>query len=103
MSLRSTPRWLDWKDVARSRAASSAQSDALDAVSWMTPPPEEVDLNLDGRASMSASQSSRCVSSSVHAGLVAHNMPCTPRPADSSSPRIEGPELLAGKKPKKLG
>ena len=31
------------------------------------------------------------------AGLVAHTMPCTPSPDDSRSPRMAGPELLAGK------
>ncbi len=61
------------------------------------------DLNCAGRPSMSAIQSSTCVSSSVQAGLVAHSMPCTPRPAESNSPRMDGPELLAGKKAKKLG
>ena len=34
-----------------------------------------------GRPSRSASQSSTCCSSSVAAGLVTHDMPCTPRPA----------------------
>ena len=52
---------------------------------------------------MSTSQSSTCVSSSVQAGLVAQSMPCTPSPAESSSPRMAGPEALAGKKAKKLG
>jgi hypothetical protein len=52
---------------------------------------------------MSTSQSSTCVSSSVHAGLVAHSIPCTPRPAASNSPRIAGPEAFAGKNAKKLG
>ena len=81
----------------RSRAASNAQSAALEAVSWITPPPVPPDLNRDGSPSMSTSQSSTWVSSSVQAGLVAHNMPCTPRPAESSSPRMEGPLALAGK------
>jgi len=43
------------------------------------------------------------VSSSVHAGEVAHNMPCTPRPADNSSPRTDGGEAFAGKYAKKFG
>ena len=46
---------------------------------------------------MSTIQSSTCVSSSVQAGLVAQSIPCTPRPAESSSPRIDGPELFDGK------
>ena len=85
------------KPVARSRAASSAQSAALDAVSWITPPPAELEWNCAGRPSIPTSQSSTWVSSSVQAGLVAQSIPCTPRPAESSSPRIDGPELLDGK------
>src|SRR3990170_3875836 len=83
--------------LARSRAASRAQSEALDAVSGITPPPAEVDLNRGGRASISTSQSITRVSSSVQAGLVTHIIPCTPRPAASSSPSTEGGELLPGK------
>ena len=52
---------------------------------------------------MSAIQSSTCVSNSVHAGLVAHSIPCTPKPAESSSPKMLGPEVLAGKYAKKFG
>src|ERR1700730_6586556 len=69
----------------------------------MTPPPVLEDRNLSGRPSMDTSQSSTCVSSSVQAGLVDHNMPCTPRPEDNKSPRIPGPEALHGKYAKKLG
>ena len=39
----------------------------------------------------------------MQAGLVAQSMPWTPRPAESSSPRIAGPELFDGKYAKKLG
>jgi hypothetical protein len=60
-------------------------------------------LNFSGNPSIAAIQSSTCVSSSVQAGLVAQSMPCIPNPAESNSPRIDGPELLAGKKAKKLG
>ena len=81
----------------RARAASRAHSVASDALCWMTPPPGPSDLNRSGRPNNSTSQSSTWVSSSVQAGLVAHSMPCTPRPAESSSPRIDGPEALAGK------
>jgi hypothetical protein len=102
-SRRVRPARLDSKSVARSRAASNAHSVALDAVSWITPPPAAVDLKGSGRSSMVTSQSSTCVSSSVQAGLVAHIMPCTARPAESISPRIEGPDALAGKNAKKFG
>ena len=47
-----------------------------------------------GRPSSSAIQSSISVSSSVHAGDVTQLMPCTPRPAASSSPRIDGYDVL---------
>jgi hypothetical protein len=70
---------------------------ALEAESWSTPPPADPDRNRSGRSSSSTSQSSMSVSSSVQAGLVDHSIPCTPSPADSSSPRMEGPERLAGK------
>ena len=63
----------------------------------MTPPPAPSDRNRSGRPSSSTIQSRTWVSSSVHAGLVAQSIPCTPSPAESSSPRIDGPELLAGK------
>ena len=69
----------------------------LDALSWMTPPPAVLDRNRSGSPSRSTSQSSTWVSSSVQAGLVAQSMPCTPRPEESRSPRIDGPEALAGK------
>lgn len=69
----------------------------------MTPPPGPEERNFPGKPMRSTSQSSTWVSSSVQAGLVAHNIPWTPRPADTNSPRIDGPETLAGKKAKKLG
>src|SRR5271154_4757006 len=102
-SFPSQPRWLLAKFVARSRAASKAQSEALEAVSWITPPPLAVERNFRGRSSISTSQSRTWVSSSVHAGLVAQSIPCTPSPEESKSPRIAGPEALAGKKAKKFG
>ena len=85
------------KSVARSRAATSAQRTALEAVSWITPPPLPVERNMSGRSSISASQSRTCVSSSVHAGLVCQSIPCTPNPDEMRSPSIAGPEALAGK------
>lgn len=97
MSVPSAPRAFDAKPVARSRAASRAHSTALDAVSWITPPPSPVDRNASGRPSIGTSQSITCVSSSVQAGLVDQSMPWTPRPAASSSPSTEGPDALAGK------
>jgi len=41
------------------------------------------------------SQSSTWVSTSVQAGLVDHSIPCTPSPAETSSPRMLGPLPLA--------
>ena len=70
---------------------------ADDALSWITPPPVDVDLNDGGRPSRSTSQSRTWVSNSVQAGLVAQSIPCTPKPAESNSPRIDGPELFEGK------
>ena len=70
---------------------------AEEALSSMTPPPSAADRNRSGRPRSSTIQSRTWVSSSVQAGLVAQSIPCTPSPAESSSPRIDGPELLAGK------
>ena len=75
----------------------SAVSVLLDALSWIAPPPAALERYPSGSPSRSTSQSSTWVSSSVHAGLVAQSMPCTPNPEESRSPRIEGPEALAGK------
>src|ERR1700730_18357370 len=69
----------------------------------MTPPPVLDDRNFSGGASMAPSQSIRCISSSVHAGLVDHSIPCTPSPEERRSPKIPGPEALHGKYAKKLG
>ena len=91
------PLWLVRLPVALSRAASSAQSVALEAESSITPPPLELDENFSGNPSNCTSQSITCDSSSVQAGDVIHNMPCTPRPADNNSPRIDGAEVFAGK------
>ena len=83
--------------MALSRAASSAQRVADDALSWMTPPPSDFEVNRPGRSSNCAIQSSMTVSISVQAGLMAHTIPLTPRPAATSSPRMAGGELFAGK------
>src|SRR5579862_5671541 len=69
----------------------------------MTPPPALVERNFSGKPSIPTSQSMTCVSSSVHAGLVDQSIPCTPKPEDSRSPRIPGPEALHGKYAKKFG
>src|SRR5215475_4624771 len=103
MSFPLLPIRLDAKFVACSRAARTAISVALDAVSCMTPPPVLVDRNLSGRPRAGTSQSSTRVSSSVHAGLVAHSIPCTSRPDDNKSPRIAGPDAFEGKYAKKFG
>ena len=52
---------------------------------------------LSGRSSSVAIQSTIAVSISVQAGLVTQLMPFTPRPAERSSPRIDGNEEFAGK------
>ena len=75
-----------------------ATSVASLAVPWITPPPVVlVDRNRSGRSSSSCIQSSISVSTSVHAGDVTQLIPWTPRPADSSSPRIDGNEVFDGK------
>ena len=56
-----------------------------------------VERKRSGRPSSSSIQSSTSVSSSVHAGPVTQLMPCTPSPAASSSPRIDGYEVFDGK------
>ena len=92
-----------YRDRAFSRAARMAQRAALEALSWMTPPPGPVERNFPGRPQSPAIQSMTRVSSSVQAGEVAQDMPWTPSPAESISPSTEGPEMLLGKKAKKLG
>ena len=69
---------------------------AVDAVSWMTPPPA-LSLRKPGRPSASANQSSTTCSTSVTAGLVAQIIPCAPMPLESRSPRIAAGDELAGK------
>jgi len=68
-----------------------AASVAVEAVSWMAP------RNAGGRPSIWRSQSMTTSSSSVAAGEVCQFMALTPRPAESSSPRMAGPEWLHGK------
>src|SRR6185312_3225478 len=69
----------------------------------MTPPPVLEERNFSGSPIIPTSQSKTWVSSSVHAGLVAQSMPCTPSPADNNSPRMDGPETADEKYAKKLG
>ena len=76
---------------------------AEDAVSWITPPPAPSERKRWGSPMSSAIQSSTWVSISVQAGLVAHSIPCTPRPAESSSPSTDDPERFEGKNAKKFG
>ena len=87
----------------RSRAATSAHRAELEAESWITPPPAPSLRNRRGSPHSSTSQSITRVSSSVQAGLEAHSIPCTPRPDDSRSPRIDGPVAGEGKKAKNPG
>ena len=75
-----------------------ATSVASLAVPWMTPPPAgEVERKDSGSPMSSASQSSTRVSSSVQEGPVDQSIPCTPRPADSSSPSTDGPDASEAK------
>ncbi len=93
-----SPSVLTAPSVARQRAARIATSTASLAEPWITPPPcSLVERNRSGRSSSSIIQSSISVSSSVHAGEVTQLMPCTPSPADSSSPRIDEYDVFAGK------
>src|SRR5690606_25650217 len=88
---------------ARCRAASTAVRVALEALPAITPPPGPPERNRSGSPSNSTLQPSTWVSSSVHAGLVDHTMPCTPRPEETRSPSTDGPDALAGKYAKKSG
>ena len=72
------------------------------AVPWMHPPPglanpARPNMNDSGSPMAPAIQSVTRISSSVAAGLVAHDMPLTLSPAETSSPRIAGPEAWQGK------
>jgi len=89
---RSVPPPLD-----RCSAASRATRLAPELESWTTPPPVPVERKDAGRSRRSASQSMTCCSSSVAAGLVTHDIPWTPSPAETRSARVAGPEVLAGK------
>ena len=91
-----SPSWFTWPPVACQRADRMATSAASLAVPWITPPPSS-ERKRAGRPSSSCIQSSTSVSSSVHAGDVTQLIPCTPRPADSSSPRIDGYVVFDGK------
>jgi hypothetical protein len=86
-----SPVWLMAPPVVRQRAARMEASVASLAEPWMTPPPVALVLrNASGRPSSSCIQSIINVSTSVQAGLVTQLMPCTPRPAAASSPRMAG-------------
>ena len=91
-------------DRRRSRPASMATSVASLAVPWMTPPPVlEGERKEAGRPMAAPSQSRMRVSISVQAGEVCQSMPWTASPVESRSPRMAGPDELAGKKAKKFG
>ena len=76
---------------------------AVEAVSWMTPPPRPSRANESGRPSAWRSWSRTTCSSSVAAGLVAHNIPWAPMPLESRSPSTPAGEEFAGKYAKKRG
>ena len=75
----------------RSRAQSSAVSVEVEAVSWMTP------SKAGGSPTIWRSQPITTSSTSVAAGEVCQLMPCTPRPAQTRSARIEARLVLDGK------
>ncbi len=79
------------------RATTRAVCVESDALIWMTPPPGPLLRHDSGSPSRSTSQSRTWASISVAAGLVAHNMPCWPRPAATSSASTDGSEAFAGK------
>ena len=83
--------------TARCRAATIEVNTADEALSSITPPPSFDEWKTRGSPHRSTSQSIMTVSTSVAAGLVAHSMPCTPKPALTSSPSTEGNDALAGK------
>ena len=74
-----------------------------DALIWMTPPAGPVVFQVSGSPRRSTNQSATTDSSSVAAGLVDHIIPCVDSPADTSSPRIDGGDELAGKNPNHPG
>ena len=58
----------------------------------------------EGSENRSTIQSNTWVSSSVHAGLVAHNIPCTPRPSTTATRREwTGPSCSTGKIGEEVG
>ena len=67
------------RTVLNDAAAGRARAEALRQPEQVDQPVEHVGLELGA------------------GGLVAQSMPCTPNPEESRSPRIEGPEALAGK------
>src|SRR5690606_7836411 len=83
--------------AARQRAATRAHRVALDAESWMTPPPAAVERNRSGRPRSSAIQSRTWVSSSVTAGEVDQSIPCTPSVDEIRSASTDGPDAPVGK------
>ena len=70
------------------------ESEALD---WMTPPPAPVVFQFSGRPMAVTSQSRTRDSISVTAGAVDHSIPCTPSPAETSSPSTDGGDDMAWK------
>ena len=103
MRLSFNPNRFDSPIFFLSLAAIIAHKDALEAVSWITPPPLLLDLKSFGRFNISTSQSSTWVSNSVQDGLVSHSIPLTPSPLEIRSAKIDGPLVFVGKYPKNIG
>ena len=81
----------------RSRAARMAHRLESDPLCWITPPPGPVVLNPCGQAEQVHQPVDHVALELGARGAVAHNIPCTPRPAATRSPRIDGPDELPGK------
>jgi hypothetical protein len=92
-----TPSTRAAPSVARCRAARRAVKVAVEAVSWMTPPPAPSRAKASGRPRATRSWSRTTCSSSVTAGLVAQIIPWAPMPLERRSPRTPAGEEFAGK------
>ena len=78
--------------AARSRATTWTRCVASDALIWIDAaarPAARAESAAGARAGARASRR-RAARSPCSAGLVAHSIPCTPSPAATSSPRIDG-------------
>ena len=79
--------------LARSRAASIATRQAVDAVSWIAP------RHCGDSPQRSRSQSVTTCSTSVSAGADCHVMPRAATPPEAMSPSTDASEALLGNQP----